>query len=150
MKKIIVLFVLIGFAFVATAQNSSGNPLEIRSDKVINYTNPDSLEKTGDSLIYQYYYVKDFPSSIFIQAFGDSLTSSASGYTKVNILPYGSLDNSNWYVLGDTIELAALGADSDTLGYRKNYYWQYYRVKAWAIDSVQSTRLNMQILFDLK
>ena len=140
MKKIFLIFSLVFFVGIISAQTT------VRSDKVVNYEYTDTLTK--DDVVNVDYYVPSFPATIKVQAQCDSLATSASGYSKVNVLVYGSLDYSNWYLLGDTIELAGIGADSDTLTYSDNY-WNHYRVKTWALDTVQNSTFDLQILFDL-
>ena len=136
MKKIFILAIL-AIGMIASAQTT------VKSDKVLNYEYTDTLNK--DEIVYQYYYVPNFPATIKVQAQADSIV---TGYTKVNFLTYGSLDYVNWYPIGDTIELASTDADSDTLTYSNNY-WTYYRQKVWAVDSTQYTDFNFQILFDI-
>ena len=140
MKKIFLIFSLVFFVGIISAQTT------VRSDKVVNYEYTDTLTK--DDVVNVDYYVPSFPATIKVQAQCDSLATSASGYSRVNVLVYGSLDYSNWYLLGDTIELAGIGADSDTLTYSDNY-WNHYRVKTWALDTVQNSTFDLQILFDL-
>jgi hypothetical protein len=135
MKKLFILLVFLGFALIANSQTL------VKSDQVISYTYADSLEK--NDVVTLNYYVKDFLINARVTVVTDSII---SGYTKTRTITYGSIDYSNWVNL-DTISTAGLNGGTAT-NLRTSVYYPYYRVKTTAIDSTQSTRLKVYILFD--
>lgn len=140
MKKLfIILTSLVLFMGVSQAQTV------INSDGVYYYSYTDTLSATGDSLYEsRVYYVDDFVENIRLQVNADSLQ---AGYTKLECVLLGSLDNSNWFSVGDTINLAANGADSDKASYTSVYY-NYIKPKIRAVDSTQYTDFSWRILID--
>lgn len=117
----------------------------VKSDVVKYYNYTDTLSATGDS-VYQgtTYYVADFVNTLKFQVSADSLE---AGYTKLECVLLGSLDNSNYYSLGDTINLAANGADVDLATYTSVLY-NYIRPKIRAIDSTQYSTFSWYLLID--
>ena len=139
MKKIfLILISLILFIGVSQAQTT------VDADGVYYYNYTDTLSATGDSL-YEgtVYYVDDFAENIMWQINADSLQ---AGYTKLECVLLGSLDNTNWFSLG-TINLAANGADSDKASYT-NVFYNYIKPKIRAVDSTQYTDFSWRILID--
>lgn len=140
MKK--VIFILASLILIFSGLEAQTT---VTDDGVKFYTYADTLEATGDSLYEgSVYYVDDFAINLRWQINADSLE---AGYTKLECVMLGSLDNENWTSVGDTINIGANGADSETETYTSVYY-NYLKPKIRAVDSTQHTTFSWRLLID--
>lgn len=131
------LILFIGVSFQAEAQTA------VKYDQVISYSYTDTLTK-DDVYTSTIYYIKDFAENLRFQVQGDSIS---DGYTKLSSVVYGSLDNSNWTAMGSAVVLSATGADSDGAVYTNQFY-DYVKIVITAIDSVQNSDFDWNLLID--
>jgi len=138
MKNVILLIsAILMLALSAQAQEV------VRDDDVINEGGAVSDTLNKDDAVTYSYYVKDFAETIDGYFHLDSL----SGSPKVIIKLEGSYNYTKWYEIGnDTVTMT--GATFDLRVTERSYKYAYIRATLSAIDNVQNSRYNFNLVID--
>ena len=138
MKKILFIIAsLILFAVGSQAQTT------VKQDDVKYYAYDDTLGQ-AESYSATVYYIDDFATDVRIQLDADSLV---AGAINVSVIMLGSLDNVNYFSLGDTVTVAGTGTATGT-GLWQNVFVNYLKPKIVAANSAQYVDFSWRLLIN--
>ena len=143
MKKFKILLIV---AFTSLIASMGVMAQELVKQNGYMYTGGTPADTVIKNSIKYYPYFNKF---VYGVSFNVKATRQSGNYTKVRYVLQKSFDYSKWYAV-DSVAIGSATTPYTTILEFKAVYAPYYRVKAYAYDSVQKIKSEFVILTEIK